>query len=209
MDSIGLEPTQQHENPEPKKKLGLLPIASLVLAVVSVLGAAGVWYSLSGEIDNLNNELKVVKEDASSYKEENASLKAGQSKLQENIDTMKNLVFINTIAHDIEGAVVTDDFVVEKVYLELGDNGNLSGIIIDVDNQPDMSYVYKGKGAYDLTDRELRAKSDAIINEVYARYSSTENIPVWDDNTYVSVTVKNYEIGNKQGGEFKLVGEVN
>lgn len=207
MDNMGLEPTQQYENPAPKKKPGVILIVSLVLAVVSILGAAGVWYTLTGKIDTLTTELSAVTESSSAIQKENASLKADQTKLQESINIMKNLVFINSIAHDIEGAAVTDDFVVEKVYLQVGDDYNLSSIVIDVDNQPEMSYIYKGKGAYELSDRELRAKSEAIIDEVYSRYGSGENIPVWNENTYVGVTVKNYEIGNKQSGEFKLVGE--
>lgn len=207
MDNTGIEPTLQVDSPATAVKKSILPSISLVIAIVSVLGAAGIWYSLAGKIDKLTAELNAVNENSSAIKKENSSLKADQSKLQESINVLKNVVFISTVAHDIEGAVVTDDFVVEKVYLELGDSGNLSSIVIDVDNQPEMSYIYKGKGAYELSDRELRAKSDAIINEVYARYGSSDNIPVWDENTYVGVTVKNYEIGNKQGGEFKLVGE--
>ncbi|WP_217496392.1 hypothetical protein [Paenibacillus algicola] len=177
------------------------------MVIVSIIGLVVVWYGVSAKIETLNEDLAALTKQNETYKAENTSLKKDQESMREAFELIRNVVLMNTISHSIEGAVVTDDFIVEKVYFNVGENGNLNNVVIDVDNQPDMAYVYEGKGAYELTDREVRAKSDAIIDAVIERYASTENLPLWDDNTYVSVTVKNYEIGTKQSGEFKLIGE--
>lgn len=195
---------EQQLEPAPKPKRDVLPIISLSVAAVSVLLSAGIWYFTSTKIDDISAKLE---SENRALRQENALLTTTQQALSDQLGAMKNIVFFNAMAREIEGATVTDDFVVEKVYFNASDAGTLGNIVIDVDNQPDMVYAYKGKGAYDLSDRELRAKCEAIVDEVQARYGSSENIPAWDDSTVVTLTVKNYEIGNAEGGKFKLVGE--
>lgn len=198
----------QISQPQVEVRNNKLTIVALVVAVIGVLAAIGTWYftnaSMTAKIDELS--LKVESDNAA-LRQENAALKETSKALSDQLVTVKNVVLFNAIAHGIEGAAVTDDFVVARIDLAAGDDGKLGNVVIDVDNQPDMAYLYKGKGAYTLTDRELRAKCDAIIKEVSTRYGSGDAIPVWDQNTHVTVTVKNYEIGNIEGGQFKLVGE--
>ncbi|MCZ4148346.1 hypothetical protein BZG21_28175, partial [Escherichia coli] len=107
----------------------------------------------------------------------------------------------------IEDGIVTDDFVVNKIRFNWGEDGSLSDVTIDVENQPSMALSYKAKGAYELSDRELRAKSDAIIKAVTDYYNSASNAPAWTDATSVQLTVQNYNIGKSTNGTFKLVGE--
>lgn len=185
-----------------------LTIAALVVAIIGVLVAIATWYFTNSLATTKINDLKAKMEsESAAIREENAALKQASEALSAQLDAVKNVALLTAVAHDIEGAVVTDDFVVEKIDLVANDNGQLGNVIIDVDNQPDMALVYKGKGAYELTDREIRAKCDSIIREASARYGTVETAPVWDQNTKVTVTVKNYEIGSIEGGQFKLVGE--
>ncbi len=113
------------------------------------------------------------------------------------------------VQHYVEGGAVTDDFVVNKLVLIPDANSDKLAVTIDLDTQPDMIAHYTGKGAFDLPDRELRAKSQAIINQVKEMYVSNTTgtvAPSWDNAT-VSLTIKNYPIGDDSSGEFKLVGE--
>lgn len=199
----------QTNQAEVKKGVNALAVIGLIVAILAILAAAGIWYFTNRSMTQKINELTVKMEsEIGKIQKENSALKDMSAALTDQIGALKDTIWFNAIAHDIEGAAVTDDFVVEKVYLTGSDSGTLGNVIIDVENQPDLSYLYKDKGAYNLTDRELRAKCDAIIKEVTTRYGNYEGIPAWDDNTQVTVTVKNYEIGSKGGkGEFKLVGE--
>ncbi|MDU2239383.1 MAG: hypothetical protein E7E23_02305 [Paenibacillus sp.] len=199
---------QPQPEPSPKKKLDLLSIISLSLAAVAVLAAVGMWYFTNNSMTKRMDELTAkLESETAAIRQENELLKATMQAQSDQIGAMETVVFFNAIAREIEGATVTDDFTVDKIYLNTSETGTLGSIVINVGNQPDMSYLYKGKGAYNLSDRELRAKCETIIKEVSARYGTGEMLPAWDDNTLVTVTVLNYEIGSKQGGEFKLVGE--
>lgn len=205
-DNLVLEGNQPQYAPKPKRDI--MPILSLSIAAVAILIAAGSWYftnnAMTAKIDDLTAKYESRLDSAH---KENELLKTSQKALSDQVRAMENIVFLNAIAREIEGATVTDDFAVEKVYLVASESGTLGSIVIDVQNQPDMTYIYKGKGSYELSDRELRAKCDAIIKAVATRYGNREVLPAWDENTWVTVTVLNYEIGSMQGGEFKLVGE--
>lgn len=82
-------------------------------------------------------------------------------------------------------------------------------LTIDTDTQPELQFKYKGKGTFDLSDRELRTKSTAIINQVKDYYNKNKDVSMitWDDKAEVYLTIKNYGIGKMSGGQFVLTGE--
>lgn len=128
------------------------------------------------------------------------------SELDDKVQGLSRLNLSLYVAHESEGGVVTDDFVLEK--FSITDYDNLE-MILDVENQPDMSMHYEGKGAYDLTDRELRAKIDELVEKVKDYYEKLNPnvLPTWDDQAVATVTVKNYELATVTNGNVTLVGE--
>ncbi|BBI35105.1 hypothetical protein [Cohnella abietis] len=188
-------------------------IVSFVIALASLAGVA-LLYAKNGElqtaserqqtlIDDQKSEITAIRKSAASFKETAAKIVG----VEERTFELARGIFILYMQHDMEGGVVTDDFTVEKLSLDVQDNGKLS-ITIDVDNQPQMSLLYNGQGSYELADRELRAKSTALIRIVKARYlnSFTKGLPEWNDKG-VFLTVKNYEIGDTRSGTFTLAGD--
>jgi hypothetical protein len=186
--------------------------SSLALALISIIGVVLLYLSNS-DIQDINGKQQTTidsqKAEIAALTVSNASLTASAALItgiDEKAKSLAKAMFLLYVEHDVEGGIVTDDFTVEKLRLDVV-NDKLA-VTIDVNNQPQMAAHYKGSGGYDLTDRELRAKSTEIIAQVKARYNSSfsEGLPVWDDaNVYL--TVKNYAIGNSTSGEFSLVGE--
>ncbi|WP_256759626.1 hypothetical protein [Cohnella sp. WQ 127256] len=187
-------------------------IASLTLAFLAICGLVLLNQNAIETRADYNDQQKLIEE----QRKEIASLTRSTKALEKNaaliagIDnktmSLASALFLLYVQHDVEGGVVTDDFTVEKLRLNVTNN-NILSITIDVENQPQMAVNYKGSGGYDLADRELRAKSKEIIAAVKNRYNpADDSLPRWDDSN-VYLTVKNYAIGDTTSGEFMLVGE--
>ncbi|MBB6734406.1 hypothetical protein [Cohnella zeiphila] len=182
-------------------------IIALVLAIISVAGV-GYLYQMNTDLKKQSEAQQTSLDELSkrieAYKADSSKLAA----LQDRADAIAKASYLTVLQHDIEGGVVTDDFVVSKTYFSIADDNKLD-VTIDLDTQPQMNLHYTGQGAFDLSDRELRAKSLAIIDAVKNRYASEapDSLPKWDGSTSVSLTIKNYAIGDSSSGEFKLVGE--
>jgi hypothetical protein len=186
---------------------------TLALAFIS-LCATVFLYLRSNDLQDINEKQQTT---INTQKEEIAGLTTSVNSLKETaalingIDekskSLATAFFLLYVQHDVEGGVVTDDLTVEKLRLDVVGDNKLA-VTIDVNNQPQMAAHYKGSGSYDLTDRELRAKSTELIMQVKERYMSSlsDGLPQWDDSN-VYLTVKNYAIGNTTSGEFSLVGE--
>ncbi|WP_239618936.1 hypothetical protein [Cohnella mopanensis] len=188
-------------------------ILTLSLVVISLIGIGFLYSTSLNNNKRYETQQKVINDQIAkinSLTKETESLKRDASKIkaidEKTVALAKNL-FIVAIQHEIEGGVVTDDFTVEKINLSMLD-GNKLVASIDLNTQPQMSLLYKGKGSFDLSDRELRAKSAEIIKAVKTRYTTSagDPMPSWDDSS-VYLTIKNYDIGNTSSGEFALVGE--
>jgi cytochrome c-type biogenesis protein CcmE len=209
--SEDLQLTQENQilpekNPVAKRlNKGIIITAGVALVITIVLSLF---------IYNLNKQISVLKVTVatnkntidSDIKTVNDKLK-GMEGLAAKVDRTTSLTLLAVMAHEIEGGVVTDDFVVEKMSCVTLDN-KLS-LSIDLNTQPDMFGKYKGKGSFDLTDRELRTKATDIINKVKDFYVSNtiDGMPKLDDNTEIKLTIKNYDIGKMSKGEFVLAGE--
>ncbi|MGR6760893.1 hypothetical protein ACU1JV_03440 [Paenibacillus sp. T2-29] len=183
--------------------LNKLALIATILAGVAIVAAIVLFV--------VNHNLKAQ---VSSLKTENAALaksvddvKAAQDTNAQEIATYKSVAYMTEAAHVIEGSVVTDDFVVDRIYFNQTDGGALGSVTMDVTNQPPMALAYKGKGAYTVGDRELRAKADSLIAAAKKYYGEAPGMPKWTDSTAVSLSVQNYDIGSYADGEFKLVGE--
>ncbi|MGC5775125.1 hypothetical protein [Paenibacillus pabuli] len=191
---------------KPKQRVNVLAVVALGISALAVAASIYLFVQnseLSSKTDKLSEQImSLAKKNDELQKTADA-----QAVINEEQDTYRKLTFLTAMAHDIEDGIVTDDFVVNKVRFSWGDDGNLSDVVIDVENQPTLALSYKSKGAYELSDRELRAKSDAIIKAVSDYYTKSPNAPAWNDSTFVQLTVQNYNIGESTGGKFKLVGE--
>ncbi len=164
----------------------------------------------------LNQMNSKIEQQSIDIKKYNDSLQDIQSKQNENtervdntssrIDRVVELQFLSFLQHSIEGGIVTDDFIVDKITFEPVDEA--ISVVIDLEAQPTMLGVYEGKGIFDLPDRELRAKAMVIIDQIKEVYinSKLSDMPSWD-TSIVHLTIQNYKIGQLILGEFKLVGE--
>ncbi|GAS85669.1 hypothetical protein [Paenibacillus amylolyticus] len=191
---------------KPKPRLNVLAAIALGISVVAV-SASIYLFVQNSELINKTNQLS---EKIASLSEKNDALQKAtdaQTAFNTEQERYRKLTYLTAMAHDIEDGIVTDDFVVNKVRFSWGYDGNLSNVVIDVENQPSLALAYKSKGAYELSDREVRAKSDGIIKAVKDYYATASDGPAWNDSTFVQLTVQNYNIGESTGGTFKLVGE--
>ncbi|MMZ52981.1 hypothetical protein [Paenibacillus polymyxa] len=185
--------------------LNKLAIVATVLSGVTII--AGVIALIV-----VNNNFKAQ---VTTLKTENAALiktvkavTVKQSSIESDIHSLKISTVFQRIAHTVEGALVTDDFVVNRIniYTEDADT-KLTGINIDLENQPRMALAYKQSGQYNISDRELRAKIKPIVNQVEEYYKKFPDTLDWTSSTPVNITVKNYSIATVQNSEVKLVGE--
>lgn len=191
---------------KPKQRINVLTVIALGISAVTV--AASIYLVVqSSELTSKTNQLSEQIASLSKKNDELQKAADAQTAFNTEQERYRKLTYLTAMAHDIEDGIVTDDFVVNKVRFSWGDDGNLSNVVIDVENQPSLVLAYKSKGAYELSDREVRAKSDGIIKAVKDYYATASDAPAWNDSTFVQLTVQNYNIGESKGGTFKLVGE--
>jgi hypothetical protein len=184
----------------PLNKLALIATILAGVAVVAAIVLFVVNNSLRAQIASLKTENTALAKSVD-------DVKAAQEGNAQEIATYKSVAYMTEAAHVIEGSVVTDDFVVDRIYFNQTGSGELDSVTMDVTNQPPMALAYKGKGAYTVGDRELRAKADSLIAAAKKYYGDAPGLPKWTDSTAVNLSVQNYDIGNFTDGEFKLVGE--
>jgi hypothetical protein len=202
---LGLQTEESRKTVLPKRK----GMSSNLAAITGIFGVFLSAISLF-VIFQLNQNVQSLKAANSSLSQKVTEAETKLAKidtLDATVKGLKSITFLNAMQHEIEGGIVTDDFTVNKV--QFYPNDATLKLQLDVDNQPSMDLKYKGKGSYDLADRELRAKAIAIIDQVKSYYqkNAPADMPKWDDKTEVYLTVKNYDIGKQIGSQFTLAGE--
>lgn len=110
------------------------------------------------------------------------------------------------MAHLIEGAYVTEDFVLTRINAH-EDGDKLESLGVNLDLQPKMVAAYKNSGQFTISDRELRAKLLPIAEQVAKYYAQYPELPTWTDKSAVKLSVKNYDVAVYENGELRLVGE--
>jgi phosphoglycerol transferase MdoB-like AlkP superfamily enzyme len=200
------QPNTEGGKPERKPLNKPLIIASSV-GLILILGMAVFIGVLNSKVNTLTMRYEQSMKNVDQQFNSVNALKQDVQSTKEVTKTLTKLTWLAKLSHEIEDGVVTDDFVAKKVFLN-ENNGKLN-VVIDLETQPDMYIHYKGKGSFDLTDRDLRSKATAIIDKVKEYYNKNtfEALPKWDDNTNVNLTIKNYDIGKFIGGQFVLAGE--
>jgi len=214
---VSLEQSNPLQSARPKshyKSITIVIASGFLICMLSIGFLSWMVLSLKSQQNSLDLQLKEIKENAS---EEFVSVDGRINDLSskvENVGTIdekiKSLTKLSAtlyLSHESEDAIVTDDFVLDKLYFR--DLENLK-MTIDLENQPDMNIHYTGKGAYDLTDRELRAKISNFIDEVkgyYTALNSSGTLSAWNENVEIILTVKNYELAKIINGEVILAGE--
>ncbi|WP_143106690.1 hypothetical protein [Cohnella sp. OV330] len=181
-----------------------------VLTIVALIGVGLLYQKNTRLQDDLNAQQIALDGQSQLIKaltEKTDSYITQISDIENRAQSIAKIALLASIQHEVEGGIVTDDFVVNKLYLTPTNDGKVS-VIIDLDTQPQMALHYKGQGGFDLADRELRAKSTTIIEKVKGRYQSyaPDDLPAWNDAD-VNLTIKNYAIGDTTSGQFALVGE--
>ncbi|MDN4089931.1 hypothetical protein [Paenibacillus polymyxa] len=189
--------------PQPIRKLA---VVATVISGVAVLGciALAVWnYNLNTKV----NSLTIAN---ASLKQTTQALTKQQNDTEALLGKVKLAANLSSITHLLEQtSVVTDDFVLEKVTFDVTENGKLKGVLLNVNNQPNLGFggAYQGYGKYNMSSAALTKKAEEVIDIAMKEYSTSDKLPVWDKNTKVEMTVQNYPLGKREGGTFKLTGQ--
>ncbi|RFT98340.1 hypothetical protein DX902_08565 [Paenibacillus jamilae] len=196
--------TQSMEpQPQPIRKLA---VVATVISGVAVLGciALAVWnYNLNTKV----NSLTIAN---ASLKQTTQALTKQQNDTEALLGKVKLAANLSSITHLLEQtSVVTDDFVLEKVTFDVTEDGKLKGVLLNVNNQPNLGFggAYQGYGKYNMSSAALTKKAEEVIDIAMKEYSTSDKLPVWDKNTKVEMTVQNYPLGKREGGTFKLTGQ--
>ncbi|MGG4502813.1 hypothetical protein [Paenibacillus polymyxa] len=189
--------------PQPIRKLA---VVATVISGVAVLGciALAVWnYNLNTKV----NSLTIAN---ASLKQTTQALTKQQNDTEALLGKVKLAANLSSITHVLEQtSVVTDDFVLEKVTFDVAEDGKLKGVLLNVNNQPNLGFggAYQGYGKYNMSSAALTKKAEEVIDIAMKEYSTSDKLPVWDKNTKVEMTVQNYPFGKREGGTFKLTGQ--
>ncbi|MBY7738887.1 hypothetical protein [Paenibacillus polymyxa] len=189
--------------PQPIRKLA---VVATVISGVAVLGciALAVWnYNLNTKV----NSLTIAN---ASLKQTTQALTKQQNDTEALLGKVKLAANLSSITHLLEQtSVVTDDFVLEKVTFDVTEDGKLKGVLLNVNNQPNLGFggAYQGYGKYNMSSAALTKKAEEVIDIAMKEYSTSDKLPVWDKNTKVEMTVQNYPLGKREGGTFKLTGQ--
>lgn len=150
----------------------------------------------ANEIQTLSTKLNALSNESSKTE----ALKSDVTELQSDLAFQR-------IAHTVEGALTTDDFVVDRLNFSTGDTDKLQGISLNLSAQPRMALLYKESGRFDISDRELRAKLEPLVPEIKDYYSQFEKALPWGDDVEADIYVKNYKIATYKNGKLTLAGE--
>lgn len=186
-----------------EKRSNTLAIIATTIGGVALIGCIvlTVWnVKLNAQIVALQMQDSTIKKSTDSLVKKQATYEKEQLRI-------KTIAYLSYMSHEVENTAVTDDFVVTKISFTPTSSGELSGVTIDMDNQPQMALNYNGEGNYDIADRQLRTKVTKLVTSAKDYYGGDPNAPAWADSTPVKVTVKNYDVGDYTSGEFKLTGE--
>jgi hypothetical protein len=208
----GLEPNNVFENKSNKK------IGFVIVGVCCTLSLLISIYAIS-EIGRLEKSLLIKDAPVIENAIEDSSTEEVFEISKRQYDALLNNIDMLDLQHSIEnGGVVTDDFVVNKIKIfnlvGLGEGTDIEelSMYIDLDSQPSMNQYYKGKGKFDLSDRELKVAVNSVLDKVKEKWEQNfkwnmdKDYNKFEEGTHY-LTFKNYEIGTIEHGEFKLIGE--
>ncbi|ANF97671.1 hypothetical protein [Paenibacillus bovis] len=192
------ETSSSGSNPPPSSnKLALI---AAILAAIALLGciALVVWNM------SLKNQLSALQKENESLHTKTETLTTQQKKSDSEQAKLKKIALLSYMSHNLEDAVVTNDFVIDKIYFTANNSGEVESITIDLENQPMMALVYEGDGVYSISNQAVSAKASELIKTAKEYYGSDKDVPAWTNDTTVKLTVKNYDLGEYAKGSFKL-----
>lgn len=202
-----MEGFQGYSPPEPPKpaatKMSVMALVALILAGLGILGCMvlTVWnIALNVQVSDLQQANAALQRKTNDLADQHTNVEHEQS-------IIKQVAVFNYLSHSIEEAVVTDDFIVDKITFTPTGDGELKSVLIDVENQPDIDLDYNGDGTYNVSKTQLRAKAVKLIQAAEDYYGSDNEAPEWTASTLVTLTVKNYDIGDYADGKFLFVDE--
>ncbi|MDQ0878881.1 cell division protein FtsL [Paenibacillus sp. V4I3] len=198
------------------KKVIVLNIvsASLIVALsTSTLLLSNKFTKLEKSFSDMNNKYLELENKISDVSSKLPTVDL--TKIDSRIESLDRRIYFMNMQHNIEGGLVTEDFIVQHAIISVlpslkdGQSGILHSSI-DLDTQPVTSSKYKGQGKFTVPDRELKSMLQDVIDKIQKRYDGSDQLfkglPQWKDGT-VYLTIKNYEIGTYKNGEIKLKGE--
>ncbi|MGM1021913.1 MAG: hypothetical protein ACQEXV_15465 [Bacillota bacterium] len=180
-----------------------LVVIATVISGIAVLGCI----SLALWNYNLNTKVNTLTTANASLNKTTQALTKQQKDTEALLQQVRLAANLSSISHALEQtSVVTDDFVLEKVTFDVAENGTLKGVLLNVNNQPNLGFggAYQGYGKYNMASSTLTKKAEEVIDIAMKQYGTSDKLPVWDKNTKVEMTVQNYELGKREGGIFKL-----
>ncbi|MFD1885163.1 hypothetical protein [Paenibacillus wenxiniae] len=201
-----MEGFQGYSPPEPppkSSKMSVMALVALILAGLSILGCMilTVWnIALNVQVADLRQANAALQRKTTELTNQHTDVAHEQS-------IIKQVAVFNYMSHSIEEAVVTDDFIVDKITFTPTGDGELKSVLIDIENQPDIDLDYNGDGTYTLSKNELRTKMVKLIQAAREYYGTDEEAPEWNESTLVTLTVKNYDIGDYADSKFLFVDE--
>lgn len=170
---------------------------SKAVSIISLVSTIIMLIILLVVISNSNERISALEEKLTTL--ENDDTTSEYNNVQTRLDSLSNSIATLNMQHRMSGSgVVTDELVIDKATF-LFNTG-----VIDVETQPGVDYL--GKGKFDMSDREVRAMVEDLLKEAEEMYTSYSNDPEWGSGP-ITVTIKNYEIGTFENGEFELKGE--
>ncbi len=198
----GYSPPPEQQPPK-SPKMSVMALIALILAGLSILGCMvlTVWnIALNIQVSDLQQANTALQRQTKDLADQHTDVAYEQS-------IIKQVAVFNYMSHSIEEAVVTDDFIVDKITFTPTGDGELKSVLIDVENQPDIDLDYNGDGTYTLSKSTLRAKAVKLIQAAREYYGTDEEAPEWTESTLVTLTVKNYDIGDYADSKFLFVDE--
>ncbi|WP_046214795.1 hypothetical protein [Paenibacillus wulumuqiensis] len=128
--------------------------------------------------------------------------------LFEDVKILKANEAFQRLAHTVEGAYTTEDFIVERInFYTNKDNTKLIGVTLNLTPQSKMALLYKDAGQFAISDREFRAKLEPFIPEIKKYYGVFSDTLPWGNNVNATITVRNYEVATYKDGKLILTGE--
>jgi predicted Holliday junction resolvase-like endonuclease len=199
-------------------------VALLVLIIIAALVMLFITsHKLRETVSSQKSELILVTskyEDLSTSYNKLSESVASSEDLKDRVENIGIDNYFSRLQHNVEGGVVTDDFVVEKFTVAsvppLKGIENSQGFLsttIDLVTQPTANSKYVGQGKFSVTDRELKSMVLDVLEQIGKQYDQGINI-LYKDMGFIpwnkgehTVTIKNYEVGVFKDGQFKLKGE--
>lgn len=164
------------------------------IIIVLILAVAGIGYSLF-----LNQNLAVLNQHIAVLQKDVDDAMVEITKRDDQIEWLYDCISGLQLSQFVSGNIVTDDLYIDRAMLTVNNN-KISGRV-DILAQPAFVLNYKGRGRFDLSDRELSASLLSLMKSFESAIGS------YGSAGDIDVTIQNYEVATYSQGKISLIGE--